>query len=646
MSVIPASQIVSVVPSVLAAAGAALDIIGLALTNNARVPVGEVLGFPGSAAVGAFFGLASHEFNWCEVYFNGFTGADQLPGAVLFAQYPSVPIAAWLHGGSVASLTLAQLQAISGTLTAVVDGYSRAGGTVSLAADTSFSQAATTIATALNTTLTTEATFTASLGAAFTATGTGTSLAVTSVTGLISIGDAITGTGVPTSPVTTFASQVSGTVGGAGTYLTNQATTASTASCTCASDVLDVTICASPTITPNLTLAGSGVTGTPIIGAQLSGTSGGVGTYLISGAQQHVVSEAMTGALTPVAVTYDATSGGFWITSGATGVGSTAAYATGTAAAPLGLTLATGAVLSQGAAAATPAAFMTGVTAVTQDWVTFGTLFDPDGGTGNAQKIAFAVWNGQQNNQFCYVDWDNDITVTESVPASSSQGQILAALTVSGTCLIYEPTDLYHGAFVMGLAAAIDFTEEQGSTNFAFRNQSGLTPGVTNGTVAQNVLGNNYNYYGIYKTRANRYSIFYDGKVSGPFKTMQNYINQIWLNAAFQDAIFLGLTQAKSVPYDAQGTATIQSWCLDPINAAVFFGAIQPGVALSAAEAQAVNTQAGVKIDGILSTRGWYLQVLPAAPAVRAVSGSPPCTFWYTGGGSVNKINLASIAVQ
>jgi hypothetical protein len=66
--------------------------------------------------------------------------------------------------------------------------------------------------------------------ASFTGTGTGTSLVVTSVTGIILIGDTVAGTGVPTG--TTIVSQVSGTSGGAGTYKTSLPTTSSSASLT------------------------------------------------------------------------------------------------------------------------------------------------------------------------------------------------------------------------------------------------------------------------------------------------------------------------------------------------------------------------------------------------------------------------------
>jgi hypothetical protein len=59
-----------------------------------------------------------------------------------------------------------------------------------------------------------------------------------------------------------------------------------------------------------------------------------------------------------------------------------------------------------------------------------------------------------------------------------------------------------------------------------------------------------------------------------------------------------------------------------------------------------VNNAAGKKIDDILSTQGWYLQVKDALPQVRAVRGSPPITFWYMDGQSVQKLNLASVEVQ
>ncbi len=126
----------------------------------------------------------------------------------------------------------------------------------------------------------TGASATGSIGATFTATGTGTSLAVTAVTGLISIGDTIAGTGVPSG--TTIVAQVSGTTGGAGTYTTSVATTASAATVTSFGIVLDVTAVASGTLAVGDAVTGTGVPTGAILASQVSGATGGVGVYTIN----------------------------------------------------------------------------------------------------------------------------------------------------------------------------------------------------------------------------------------------------------------------------------------------------------------------------------------------------------------------------
>lgn len=68
------------------------------------------------------------------------------------------------------------------------------------------------------------------LGATFTGTGSGTNLTASAVSGLISVGDVILGTGVPAN--TTILSQTSGTPGGAGVYVTSNATTSVAAALT------------------------------------------------------------------------------------------------------------------------------------------------------------------------------------------------------------------------------------------------------------------------------------------------------------------------------------------------------------------------------------------------------------------------------
>lgn len=66
--------------------------------------------------------------------------------------------------------------------------------------------------------------------ASFTATASGSNLTTSSVSGIIQVGDNLAGTGVPAG--TYILSQTSGTAGGAGVYITSGATTASAASLT------------------------------------------------------------------------------------------------------------------------------------------------------------------------------------------------------------------------------------------------------------------------------------------------------------------------------------------------------------------------------------------------------------------------------
>lgn len=642
MSTIPAKDLVVVNPSVLAAGGSGLDLNGLVLTQATDVPIGTVGAFASAGAVGTYFGLASHEYAIAGVYFNGFDNSNIKPGSLLFTQYPGSAVAAYLRGGNISGLTLTQLQALSGSLTVLIDGYTHTAASINLSAATSFSSAAGIIQTQLTASEPTEASFTGSFGATFTGSGSGTNLTVTSVTGYISAGDPVSGTGVPSSTV--IVSQTSGTTGGAGVYVTNNATTSSSASLTTTSSVLDVTVLASGTVAIGQTITGSSVTAGTVITGLGTGV-GGVGTYK-TGVVNSVASESMTAVATAPTVTYNSTHGAFVITSGITGVPSLAAFATGTISAGLLLTSATGAVTSQGAAATDPNTFMSALVLNTQNWATFMTGFDPDGGSGNTKKLAFAAWTSAQNNRYAYVCWDTDASPTVTVPATGSLGYLITQAGYSGTFLIYEPSDLLHAPFVCGVAASIDFTETNGRITFAFKHQTGLVPGVTDETTATNLKANGYNYYGVWATANEDFNGLYPGSVSGPFDWMDIYVDEIWLNNSFQLDLMGLLFAVKSIPYNTAGNGLIESAMMDTINAGLNFGAFRAGVTLSSTQIAEVNNDAGVKIDTALFNQGWYLQVLAASPSVRQARGSPPISFWYVDGESIQSISLASIALQ
>ena len=571
---IPASAFVNVNPGVISPGGAAVNLNGLFLTENTRVPIGSVLSFPSPASVSAYFGPSTNEVTQANVYFSGFTISNVKPGALLFAQYPASAVAAYLRGGNISSLSLTALQAISGSLDVTIDGYPRAASSVNLSAATSFSSAAGIIQTALSASEPTEATCTSGTISGTTLTVAGT------ITGAFAVGQTITGTSVTAGSV--------------------------------------------------ITALGTG--------------TGGAGTYILSASSTVVSGETITASATPLTVTYDSVSGAFVITSGITGTPSSAAFATGTISATLLLTSATGAVLSQGSAPATPSAFMSSVTAITNNFATFTTLFNPDV-SGNSNKVAFALWTTQQNNSFAYIAWDTDITPTESTDAASSLGQILIAGEYSGTCPIYEPTDLSLAAMVCGFVASVDYTQRNGNTSFGYKSQGGIQPSITNILQKSNLQANGYNFYCEAATGNSSWIFFYPGTISGPFLTLQRYANQMWLNRSFQISLMDLLTNVKAVPYVQAGYALIEAAMQNDIQQALTFGMIQPGVILSPSEMAEVNYAAGANIAGTLQTAGYYVQVLDPGAIVRGGSGSPSISFWYTDGGSVLQLNVSSTDV-
>lgn len=494
---VPFNQVVSVIPSVLSAGGSAVDLNGLLLTQNAYAPYGQILNFASAQAVATYFGAASAEAGLAANYFNSFSKSTAKPGSLLMTLYPEAATSGFLRSASLATMTLTQLQALSGTLDITVAGTPFTSSSITLTGASSFSAAA------------------ALIQAAFT----------------------------------------------------------------------------SPTF----------------------------------------------------AVTFDSTKNAFIFTTTATGATATITYATGTLAAGLSLTAATGAALSQGAAIADPATFMSNVTStLTQNWATFGTVWE----SIIAEKEAFATWSNSVQPRYLYVCQDSDVNAVNTPNSTEVFAYWLAQGEYIGTLPIFG--DATHTAFVMGWAASLDFSRLNGRTTLDFCQQSGLATPVTTITQYSNVTGNGYNVYAAFGSNnpANNENWFTPGSVSGTWKWADTYVNQIWLNANLQLVIVNLLLAVNSVPYNAQGYSLIYAAALDPINTAVNFGAIRTGVALSNAQKAEIALVLGFDASASIYSKGFYLQIAPATAQVRAARTSPPCTLFYTDGGSIQQVVIASIEVQ
>lgn len=496
MSTIPFSEVVNVIPGVLAANGSAVDLNGLILTQNSLAPYGSILNFSTAQGVQQYFGATSTEAAIANIYFAGFSNCTKLPKNIYFTKYPETNIASWLMGGSLSNVTLGNLQTMTGTLSITVNGTIQNSGTINLSSATSFSNAASIIQNAF------------------------------------------------TSPGFT--------------------------------------------------------------------------------------------------ISYSSQSSSFIFTNNTTGATSTLTYAaSGTLANELLLTNATGAILSEGANAANPASFMANILTINQNWATFMTTWE----SVIAEKEEFAQWSNSVQPRYLYVCQDSDANILN--PSSTTTfGNYLQTNQLIGTCPIYG--DYTHSAFVCGYAASLDFDRLNGRTTLCFRSQSGLTAWATNSTQYSAILANGYNSFGAWGSNnpANNQNWFFPGSVSGKWLWADTYLNQIWLNTNLQVAMIDLLTQIGSIPYNSAGYNLVYSACLDPINAAINFGAIRSGVQLSSAQASEIQFALGVNVGTTITAQGFYLQIQPASAQTRQTRQSPSMTLYYQDGESIQQLTLASIAIQ
>ena len=128
----------------------------------------------------------------------------------------------------------------------------------------------------------------------------------------------------------------------------------------------------------------------------------------------------------------------------------------------------------------------------------------------------------------------------------------------------------------------------------------------------------------------------------GDYKFMDAYINAVWLKNVLQAAIMNGLTSAGRVPYNDLGYSLVRAWCMDPVKRALYNGVINTGVTLSESQRAQLIQETGSDVSEELFTNGYYLNIVEPSAAIRADRDSPDVYLYYTYGGSVNKIVMAS----
>ena len=365
------------------------------------------------------------------------------------------------------------------------------------------------------------------------------------------------------------------------------------------------------------------------------------GTIDLSAATSFSNAATLIATALTAAVTFDTQLQSFVIASGTTGATSSISFATGAAAEALALTELTGAQLDNVTTVDTATTAMKRLTNYTLNLSTI-VAETSTALTDDIQK-EIATWVSLQNHRYWLVKYGEEPTALIANNTTNFAGWIAENNVADVTC-VYGTFE--HAALCAGYAASLNFSELNGRTTMDFRSTSTLAPSVTDVDDANALESNGYAYYGAFATANDRFIFLRNSIVSGEFKWVDAYLNQIYFNSQLQLAQITGLIANKSIPYNEVGKSKVRASAQDPINEMLNFGGIQTGVALSEQQKSIINNEAGVDAATIIFNQGYYLMIRDATAQVRAVRGSFPIKLWYTDGGSVHSINIASINVQ
>ncbi len=329
----------------------------LFIDGRNTTPDNAVLPFTSVTAVENYFGATSPEASLAKEFFAGYGGTS---ATMLFTRYGRYR-RPHLLGANISNLTPKQLQSISGSLAITFQGYNYSG-PINLSGVGSFKAAAEAIKTALNSHLQVAAVTTgssiASASVSFTASANGLFLQVTSVSGAIYPGARISGNGVVAGDQ--IVTQLSGTPGGVGVYSLFQGTgQISSETMTETYGMLTVGAVTSGTVAVGQEVTGVGVLPKTAIEDNLSGSGPG-STWLVNNPQTvgGVAGETLKTTAPPLSVILDwgnkpiigaTENNDFFDVSPNLNfpydtVPSSLSYMSGTAAAMLGLTQASGAI--------------------------------------------------------------------------------------------------------------------------------------------------------------------------------------------------------------------------------------------------------------------------------------------------------------
>lgn len=319
---------------------------------------------------------------------------------------------------------------------------------------------------------------------------------------------------------------------------------------------------------------------------------------------------------------------------------STISYASGTIADGLSLSAGRGAFLSQGADASQADTLFASITDKNQNWAGVTTLFEAT----TEQHLDLSKWVHDSEYRFFYVAWTTSDTAlindsTETIANKIKEEKYSNVIPVY--CI-----DNTKPASILGYAASLNFDRINGRVPLKFRTLDDLTPDVTESAVYDTLSGNGYSFYGQYAANVNKFNYWADGAITGDFRWADAYCGQIWLNANLQAAIIRLFMSNKSVPYNREGRALVESCMLSTLEQFKNWGGISTGTDLDDSQKSQIKDIVGVDVSDSLIAKGFYIYIGKFTSIMRAKRTTPEVYLFYTDGGSMQKLYMKSLEVE
>lgn len=357
----------------------------------------------------------------------------------------------------------------------------------------------------------------------------------------------------------------------------------------------------------------------------------------------NIIQEAIVGKGSQVSVEYSSLFNAFVITDLSDNENNSVAYAEGSLAPLLGWDEASGGVISQHTGSRTLEEILNSVLDITSNWVSVFTDWTDDN-----DILAIRTWANSFNNRYWAIGWVNK---EPKYLDMQSTGHIAETLKMAGTGAGNLVLGIELAFYEAGMIASVNYDAKvpgRGKITYMFKSQSGIMFNVSNEADAKALEFWGISFYGDWATANDQFRFFAHGNTWGQYPFIDTAIDAIWLNNCCQLSLMTLLTMSAALPYNQEGYSRIRSTLCgegSPVAKALANGVIRAGVTLNATQRDQVDAEAGLEIHQVLETSGYYVQVLSPDADVRQHRGTPEINLWYTDGGAIQKIEMASTVI-